>query len=291
LHNCSNNPELRLHAALLADVQHACAPYGLTPLVVGAFARDLHLQYAHALPIQRKTEDVDCAIGLQNWLIYDAIRAALVNSGRFTARPGVAHALRHSNGLPLDLLPFGGVEDAQRQIAWPPAGEVRMNMLGFTEASQTAERFLLPGGVQVHVVSLAALALLKLGAWREDGLARGGRDATDLYLIARHYADAGQTERLFTEHPQWWDAPEADYVRLGARLLGADLRRLLDAATAQTLATYLADEADPQGAGKLAYAMHALEPEAARALLAEIETGFTDEGASSPGSASSANRA
>jgi predicted nucleotidyltransferase len=36
--------------------------------------------------------------------------------------------------VPLDIVPFGGVEDSQRRIALPPDGATVMSLLGFAEA-------------------------------------------------------------------------------------------------------------------------------------------------------------
>ena len=55
----SRRPELALHARVVGDVEAAAAATGITPLIAGAFARDLHFLYAHGIDMQRKTEDID----------------------------------------------------------------------------------------------------------------------------------------------------------------------------------------------------------------------------------------
>lgn len=251
-------------------------PHNVQPLIVGAFARDLHLRYGHGIAVLRKTEDVDCAVAVPDWPVYQAIKSALFATGHFTQRAGMEHALNYKGLLPLDLLPFGALETPHRQIAWPPNGEVQMSVFGFQEANRTAALVVLPQSVQVNVVSLAGLALLKLNAWQDAGAARGGRDATDLYAIASNYAVAGNQHRLFDQHALWFVEPEADYVMLGARLLGADLRALLSAKDVAWLHRHLAREADEQGEGKLAVAMHRDDPEKARKLLAAMLVGCAD---------------
>jgi len=39
---------------------------------------------------------------------------------------------------PLDLLPFGGVEDALHKIVWPPELSIAMNVAGYREALKAA---------------------------------------------------------------------------------------------------------------------------------------------------------
>ena len=60
----SQRPELGLHARVIADVEATAAPMGVAPLIVGAFARDLHLQYQHGIAMQRQTEDIDFALAV-----------------------------------------------------------------------------------------------------------------------------------------------------------------------------------------------------------------------------------
>ena len=84
-------------------------------------AAQLMLQYAHRIDPHRATEDVDFAVMVRDWSAYDALRTALIEGGEFCARPGSAtHRLRHTSGLPLDIVPFGGVERLDRTFAWPP---------------------------------------------------------------------------------------------------------------------------------------------------------------------------
>lgn len=39
----SRRPELALHARVVADIESVAASMGITPVITGAFARDLHL--------------------------------------------------------------------------------------------------------------------------------------------------------------------------------------------------------------------------------------------------------
>jgi hypothetical protein len=136
----SRRSELGLHAAVIGQVQAAAAVLGVRPLIVGAFARDLHFVYAHAIPVQRQTEDLDLALAVPDWEAFEQIKASLLQSGNFSASKE-AQRLRYG-AMPLDLVPFGRVEAADGKIAWPPRGEVVMDVFGFREAQEAA----LPGG-------------------------------------------------------------------------------------------------------------------------------------------------
>src|ERR1700693_3182708 len=87
-------------------------------LVFGATARDLVLEGVYGIKATRKTRDVDLALALRNWDEYDAVRKALVASGRFTQAARIPHRLYFGATLEVDIVPFGGVESPPGEIAW-----------------------------------------------------------------------------------------------------------------------------------------------------------------------------
>jgi predicted nucleotidyltransferase len=195
-------------------------------LLVGAAARDLLLVHVHRVAVFRATEDTDLAVAIPDWAAFKATRDARLNSGRF--KPGGPEHRLWFGGHRVDVVPFGGVERKDRRIVWPaPAGEV-MNVWGFSEAMESAVTVNLSPEVAVKVASLPALALLKLSAWRERHT-ETSKDAADLWLLLRHYAEAGNEDRLFG--PEGIGAMTAfgfDLDRAGAWLLGRDARAVLD---------------------------------------------------------------
>jgi len=264
----SRRSELGLHAAVIAKVQAAAAAFGVETLIVGAFARDLHLAYAHGIPVQRQTEDVDLALAVGDWVIFDQLRARLLASGSF-AESSVTHRLRHG-AIPIDLVPFGGVEAADRTIAWPPRGDVVMDVLGFQEAQRVALDVRLPGDVQGRVVTLPALVLLKLVCWQDRHLRSPRKDASDLQLIITNYLQAGNENRLWDEFLAWTQEGDFDYALAGARMLGRDIGILLDGGGRDRVARLLSEQSSEDRAGLLPLEMNQAEPERPRRLLAAM---------------------
>lgn len=267
----SHKPALRLHARVVADAQVAAAPLGVQLMMTGAFARDLHLHHAWGLPVRRETHDVDFALAVPDWQAFHALRETLVASGLFVEVPGVLHRLRHRQGLPVDLVPFGAIETEQRQIVWPPAGDVVMDVFGFQEAWATAVNVALPDDVQAVVVSLPALAWLKIVCWQDRHRRSPGKDAQDLQLILNHYLDAGNEPRLWEEFVAWTQQDGFDYELTGARMLGQDMHRQLNAEARGRIAAILVPQADAYRPGVLPNEMNPRNPEQAveqvRALL------------------------
>lgn len=265
--NFTLRPDLGLHAQIVADISGVAEPLGITPLIVGAFARDLHLLYGHGIETLRQTEDIDFALAVPDWGAFDELQERLIKTGRFSRSSAAAHRLRHRSNLPIDLVPFGHVETRERKIAWPPRGEVVMDAFGFREAQATAIDVLLPGDMPAHVVSLPALALLKIVCWNDRHYAAPRKDAHDLMLIVKSYLPAGNEARLFDEFVDWTQEDSFDYELAGARMLGHDVRALLDAQGIERVSRVLADQADTVTPARLPSEMAPGNPDRARALL------------------------
>jgi predicted nucleotidyltransferase len=173
----------------------------------------------------------------------------------------------------LDIVPYGGVERPDRTIAWPPAGNLVMSVLGFAEVAATAVPVVLPGGFTVPVVPLHALALLKLVAWDDRWRRAPGKDAPDLFVMAKKYLAAGNEERLFNMDWEVLDRPDFDYEVAEAEMLGHDLASLCYGTLEIFLIALLARETDPGGSLLMAYQMTNDEEEGLRILMA-LRRGF-----------------
>jgi predicted nucleotidyltransferase len=211
---------------ILRRVDTVTRELGIEYFVGGALARDLILSHVFGKDTGRATRDVDLGICIDDWSRLDALRERLAEGGHFSPQPGVAHRLIYRStdnafGIPLDLLPFGGVEHANGTIAWPPGMDIVMNVAGFAEARISALMVEIADDFAVPVTSLPSLAILKLIAWHDRHM-ETSKDATDFLLIARHYADAGNFDRLYETESALLQAADFDPDLAGAILLGKD---------------------------------------------------------------------
>lgn len=275
----SDRGDLRPLAELVAAIGEI-APEA-TFLLVGAMARDLLLAYAHGIQAERATEDIDFAFAVRDWRAYGELREALIASGGFQQVPGVAHRLLFSRQRKVDLIPFGGVEDGDGAIDWPPPGDARMNVLGFREAMAAAVQVALPDGTVVDVASLPAQAILKLYAWDDRRQIQRGKDAGDLWLLLRNYLEAGNRERLYRESVHLLDNEDYDDDLAGAWMLGADARRLLmvngdaDNSALTGALALLEGDAAADGPVRLATDMHPVDLQRTVDMLMAFRTGLT----------------
>jgi predicted nucleotidyltransferase len=274
----SQRRELGLHAEVLADVQRVAVSLRTEVMIAGAFARDLNIFYAHGVDTHRESEDVDLGIAVADWDTFSTLMSQLTQGGRFRPVANRPHRLRHEpTDLPVDLIPFAGVESADRRIAWPPNGEVVMDVFGFREALVASTRARLPGGIEIPVVSLQGLALLKLTAWHARHVQAPLKDAHDLMLIASNYLALGNEQRLWNELAHWTEEPGSDFEQSGARMLGHDIRALLDEQGVTRVRTILEEQLVGRRQGELATEMNRQDPDKATRLLSALHRGLAPE--------------
>lgn len=145
-------------------VSQALADIEIPYVVVGATARELVLHYGHGAKIERATQDVDFAIEVPNWKAFETLKEKLCEQG-FKATQAQHRLISPTDGI-VDIVPFGRIEDEEASIAWPPKGEVTMNVIGFQEAYDTAEwvRIQDEPELDIPVATPAGMMLLKLNS-------------------------------------------------------------------------------------------------------------------------------
>jgi predicted nucleotidyltransferase len=252
-------------------------------LLVGAAARDLLLFYAYGIKATRGTEDIDLAFAVASWTDFDKLRNSLLSSNTFDPHPSGAHKLLYREYMIVDLIPFGGLENADGTISWPPHGDTVMSVLGFEEAMESSVNALLPSGRQVAVVSLPMLAVLKILAWSERRMIEPRKDASDLMLILQNYLDAGNSERLYSEASQLLNNPNFDYECAGAWLAGKDAHDAIQKHSPnanrikESVRFTLSTETDPNGRLLLIGELAAPDPERCRHALSAFLSGFNGD--------------
>ena len=230
--------------AILREVAPVARLLGIEYLVTGATARDILLVGVFGLETGRGTRDVDLAIAVDGWPAFEAMKTRLVATGAFVLDEQIVHRLFHlrgeRRGYPIDLIPFGTIEDPGATVAWPPDRSVVMNVAGYREALHASAAVEIHPSFAVRVASLPGLALLKLLAWADRG-AEDPRDAIDLAMLLRQYHAAGNEDRLFGAEMAVLEMTGYDVELAGSRLLGRDVARISRAETRRTLLALLDD--------------------------------------------------
>lgn len=203
---------------------------GCDYFVAGATARDLILVHVHRLRPGRATRDIDFGIAVRDWDQFSRLKEDLVATGEFESDRKMLQRLIYSNpsaafSIPVDLIPFRGVESDDATIKWPPSRDIVVNVAGFEDALSSSVALTLDENLMVRVASLPGLTLLKLMAWSDRGR-ETNKDAADLYRLFTAYAEAGNMDRLYEYELDLLESVEFDMERAGAELLGRDVARL-----------------------------------------------------------------
>lgn len=192
-------------------------------LLVGASCRDiLNSALGHSFQT-RATSDLDFGIALGDWDAIERVDQLYKRSGS----NGIRYLI---DGLPVDLMPFGGIEDPSG-IARPKArGDRDLIVFGFSDVYEHALTLELPSGHVPRIPSPAGYAAIKMRAC-VDRLAWGeAKDVGDLALVCFWYANSTAiASRLWDTDEGLAELDATAYdTDLGAvRLLGRDIGRIL----------------------------------------------------------------
>jgi predicted nucleotidyltransferase len=199
--------------------------------LAGATAREVILRHVFGRPAGRRTLDVDFGIAVRDWEHFQTLKSAFVEQAGFTVHAGAHQRLIYPTtpAVIVDLIPFGGVEREDRTIAWPPEEDFVMRVAGFSDGMESSVPVRLADDLVVRVVSIPALLVLKLFAWRDRKHEK--RDAPDILTLLKDYGDAGNEDRLYGEALNILEGEGYDFEIAGARLLGNDAAAVVSADT------------------------------------------------------------
>lgn len=187
-------------------------------MVVGAWCRDIHHRALGHQFSPTATHDLDLALALGSWDAYHAIAAQFPPVGSTGFRYLIS-------GYPVDLLPFGGIEDPTGFVAPSPRRQP-FSVWALSEVLQTALTVEIADRVTVRIPTVAGYAGLKIGAWLDRSEHHESKDAADLALVMHWYAESSEIADRLYDTPVGNDvliAEELDLPRAAARLLGGDI--------------------------------------------------------------------
>lgn len=238
--------------SILREIEEVSRRMNCPFFMVGATARDIILEHQFDIQPQRATIDIDIGVLMAGWDNFNELKDELIRSTKFSPSKQKQRLLYDGN-FPVDIIPFGAIEDENGSITWPPDHDIRMSVAGFQESYQHSIPVKLSSDPEliVKVVSLAGLALLKLISW-DDNPERQNRDASDFLFIMKHYLDAGNLDRFFDEGIDIVEEDTYDYDIASARFLGRDIATISSHSTKNKLIEILEMEADSTQGHKIA---------------------------------------
>jgi predicted nucleotidyltransferase len=242
----------RAFVDVIDQIHSTAESLGIPFFVVGATARDLVMQHGYGIDSGRATKDIDLGALVSTWDVYHRLKKSLIDTGHFQ-EDDMEQRVRHDCGLPVDIVPFGSIDNGKQAIFWPPRGDTMLNVLGFDEAydSSLLVRIRREPSLIVKVASPIGLVMMKLIAW-DDRRSTDGKDAEDFWRLLLSYLELGNTERLFQEHPDIVEVPDFDFELAGIQLLARDLVDVAGDKTRNALLRILNQELSENGNYSLA---------------------------------------
>lgn len=212
----------KLDLEILLKVKAIANKLKIDFFIVGAYVRDLILNFIYEIEIYRATNDIDFAVRVATWDEYLLLVEQIEKMG-FRKNEMILHRYTYE-GMIIDFIPFGDISSENDKVSWPEKEVKEMNVMGFDDAYLNTEVVLIETNpdITIKAATIECLVMLKIFAWNDRAIDLRLKDAKDLYLIINSYLEAGNQERLFNEHIDIVEAAK-DYELSGARLLGRDI--------------------------------------------------------------------
>lgn len=213
--------------SMLKEAEQVFQQYNVDFYLVGAIARDIQLSSKPGLGAIRGTKDIDLAILLASEEQFYEVKESLLATGSFEAHPTEPVKLFYQNAIEVDLLPFGAIENDQRETRISKPKVFIMDMPGFQEAYSSVTTIEVED-VRINVCSLESIVLLKLIA--HDDRPSRTKDISDIEHIIKVYFDLFDNviyEDYF-DVMDFYDIGVGSYLELvAARVIGQKMRDLL----------------------------------------------------------------
>jgi len=217
--------------------------------VIGATARDIIFNLIYGIKIQRGTNDIDFSVRVRNWEDYTRLTDALKVNNFSPSK--IVHRFTYKTIPGIDIIPFGEISLDSSSIKWPDKEAKEMTVIGFEECFQDSESVRIQSNppLDIKIASTRGLVLMKLISWK-DGFPSRSRDALDILYIIKNYIEAGNMDRLQSEHSDLIN-DQFDFELTGAILLGRDIAEIANSQTMEFLVNILEEEIKNEGNSKL----------------------------------------
>ena len=214
---------------MLHEMENVFNKFGVEYYLVGAFARDVQFQTKNPESFIRKTNDIDLAISISNEHEYNAIIEALVATSSFTRDEKEIIKLHYKLGIEVDLIPFGEIEDQNREIKLKKPKAFTLQMPGFAEAFPFIEIIKL-GDLAINTCPIDGLVMLKLISW--DDRPHRTKDIDDIEKIIKAYFD-WNTDEIYETYFDVMEIYDTNDVylylpKVSAHIIGRKMQRLLE---------------------------------------------------------------
>jgi len=206
---------------IVADMIAASNDLRIEFFGVGALARNTWY-VDNDLPA-RGTKDVDFGVYIPNEAVYNQLRNKLIKDYGYVASSTNAFCLMSPYKIPVDLLPFGEIEN-NRKVLIEGKGLTSINLNGFKEVYLNGLQQVNIEGDIFNVCSIPSVVLLKLIAF-DDRPDQRIKDPLDISSIFKVYPDI-ESDFIWYEYSFLYEK-ELSHDAVATKVIGCEVRKLI----------------------------------------------------------------
>jgi len=213
------------HKSAILHIKKMLDELGVKFFIVGASAIDFVLDYLHGIRAPRRTMDIDFAVRIESWELYEKIENVLLNAQGFK-KSKQKQRFEYGETI-IDIVPFGKVSDDQNLISWPPEHTTVMSVSGFEDAYKYSTPIIISKEPfhQIKVPTIPGMVVMKLLSWN-DSFPERQKDAQDLYFLLLQYKYTDIIERLYIDNKELFESEDFNDEIASIRILGHDMAKI-----------------------------------------------------------------
>jgi len=203
------------------EIATVCKNHGINFFIVGAIARNIWFATNDERPTG--TKDLDFGVFVTDVDTYNELRETLINDYQYTPSKGNAFCLITPEGIQIDLLPFGEIEQDD-EVSVEGVGLTTVKLDGFKEVFERGTIDVEIGTETYRSCSIPGVVILKMIAY-DDRPDRRGKDVEDIAAICQHYPTI-EDDNIWVNHSDLYD-DELEHFDVGMIVLGREMNKMI----------------------------------------------------------------
>lgn len=220
LYEALNTPHLK---EILSNIREVCNALGIDFFGVGALARNIWYVQNEESP--RGTKDIDFGVYVANEEVYHQLHTKLIEDYKYTTATSNAFCLISPQGVQVDLLPFGEIENDGKVII-EGTGLTSINLEGFKEVFEYGTTEAIVENDTFKVCSMPAVVLLKLIAF-DDRPENRPKDPIDINSILLYYPQIETDLIYYEEYVFLYEDDKKTFQEIGIEVLGFEISKII----------------------------------------------------------------
>jgi predicted nucleotidyltransferase len=207
---------------IMADIIAASNDLQIEFFGVGALARNTWY-IENDLPA-RGTKDVDFGVYIPNEAVYSQLKNKLIEDYNYVASSTNAFCLLSPHEIPIDLLPFGEIENNGKVLV-DGKGLTTIRLDGFKEVHLNGLKQVNIEGDLFNVCTIPSVVLLKLIAF-DDRPEQRAKDPLDISSIFKVYPDL-ESDFIWEAYSFLYEG-KLSHDAVAVKVIGFEVRKLIE---------------------------------------------------------------